>query len=592
MHTRVAPAGLLGLGDGPHTTAVALLLLRRMASADARLARTLLELGGLQQLHTQPLQQPQQRALEAAADGETPHVHAPQQVWVEPGIWPPELVSSVEALACVMLGLEPPPALPAPAAATTAAGQGVPGGSPGAPGAPRLSRPHLASPSSVGGATVSPADDATDAGRTGGRRHGTPHAPGVAAMLAQQQHEQQQQRQAEDSTAVFDERVLRARARADWDQAAAAAATTPPPPQPPPPLLFAASSAAAGAPLFGHVSLRRPALSAADDQALFEVNVRLQYSDDERLLLPALLELGGGGLAADMPGEALLTRPSILVRRWAAPWVLAVGAWGVLCHAHLQRSDGTTPSGRTLQTHTHTHTHTHKRLVSIHGAQDNCLALVGSSKACRRVQGAAAEALRALLHSLKLSLALQHCPELAHSEFGDALAAAAAADTAGVPSAHLHAATRQQQQQQAGGLKGFAAAAAALAAAKAPLVDPSCPNSYPQLQMPADGVAAASAGAAAAGTAAVWRLLPPDVVLTGGVDERAAVVDVTAAVNSICLQVRACVGVCLLPHSCVPAWMCRRTLKPTFSHCMHACVCLCPWCIRAHVCMCVRAPSR
>jgi hypothetical protein len=54
------------------------------------------------------------------------------------------------------------------------------------------------------------------------------------------------------------------------------------------------------------------ALSASDDQSLFELNVRLQYSDDERLLLPALLELAGvAGL--DMPAEALLQRQSILV---------------------------------------------------------------------------------------------------------------------------------------------------------------------------------------------------------------------------------------------------------------------------------------
>jgi hypothetical protein len=43
-----------------------------------------------------------------------------------------------------------------------------------------------------------------------------------------------------------------------------------------------------------------------------QVNVRLQYSDDERLLLPALLELSGG-LGLDLPAEALLQRQSILV---------------------------------------------------------------------------------------------------------------------------------------------------------------------------------------------------------------------------------------------------------------------------------------
>jgi hypothetical protein len=54
------------------------------------------------------------------------------------------------------------------------------------------------------------------------------------------------------------------------------------------------------------------ALCASDDQSLFELNVRLQYSDDERLLLPALLELAGAA-GLDMPAEALLQRQSILV---------------------------------------------------------------------------------------------------------------------------------------------------------------------------------------------------------------------------------------------------------------------------------------
>jgi hypothetical protein len=47
-------------------------------------------------------------------------------------------------------------------------------------------------------------------------------------------------------------------------------------------------------------------------QVLFEANVRLQYSSDERLLLPALQELAGT-VAADFPAETLLARPSILV---------------------------------------------------------------------------------------------------------------------------------------------------------------------------------------------------------------------------------------------------------------------------------------
>jgi hypothetical protein len=63
----------------------------------------------------------------------------------------------------------------------------------------------------------------------------------------------------------------------------------------------------------GFLSLPLVPLGAADDQHLFELNVRLQYSDDERLQLPALTELGGAA-AADFPAEALLQRRSLLVR--------------------------------------------------------------------------------------------------------------------------------------------------------------------------------------------------------------------------------------------------------------------------------------
>lgn len=43
-----------------------------------------------------------------------------------------------------------------------------------------------------------------------------------------------------------------------------------------------------------------------------QLQVRLQYSDDERLLGPALAELAGA-VAADAPAEALLQRRSLLV---------------------------------------------------------------------------------------------------------------------------------------------------------------------------------------------------------------------------------------------------------------------------------------
>jgi hypothetical protein len=74
---------------------------------------------------------------------------------------------------------------------------------------------------------------------------------------------------------------------------------------------------------------------------------------------------------------------------------------------------------------------------------------------------------------------------------------------------------------------GGAAAAAALAAARAPVLDPSCPNCYPQLPMPDDGML----GSAAA-SEAQWRLAG------AALWDQQQCVDVTAAVNSICLQVR------------------------------------------------------
>jgi hypothetical protein len=68
--------------------------------------------------------------------------------------------------------------------------------------------------------------------------------------------------------------------------------------------------------------LPRVPLTAADDQYLFELNVRLQYSDDEALLLPALEELGSIA-AADFPAEALLQRQSLLVGCHSNWWLVA-----------------------------------------------------------------------------------------------------------------------------------------------------------------------------------------------------------------------------------------------------------------------------
>jgi hypothetical protein len=324
-----------------------------------------------------------------------------------------------------------------------------------------------------------------------------------------------------DTAAVFDERVLRARARADWRQQAAPG---------PGPASAAQAEPACGAllaqqqqPLPGRVTLPALALSAADDQALFEANVRLQYSDDEALLLPALLELSGG-LGVDLPGEALLLRPSILVSGAAGGADCLQELLNPAAHSH--------PASSLIW-------HLPLLCPKTRNAQDNLLALVGSSRASYSVRSAAAGVLAQLLHSLKQSLALQQCPRLAHSQFGDTLAAEAAAEAAGAP---------RQPQQQRGAMAGFTAAAKALAAATAPTVDPSCPNSYPQLVLPADGVTDAGVGSAAAASAAAWRLLP----LAPSCADAAAVVDVTAAVNSICLQVGRC---------------CRRALTPLRSSC-------------------------
>uniref|UniRef100_A0A383WNT2 Rotatin N-terminal domain-containing protein n=1 Tax=Tetradesmus obliquus TaxID=3088 RepID=A0A383WNT2_TETOB len=283
-----------------------------------------------------------------------------------------------------------------------------------------------------------------------------------------------------DVVAEFDERLLRARARADWRQqesrarTAAGADAAPVSAWAPPP----SSSRHPG-----HVLLPVVALSASDDQALFELNVRLQYSDDERLLLPALLELGGA-VALDMPAEALLQRQSIL---------------------------------------------------------DNCLALLSSSRSSRAVQQAAAAVLLQLVTGLKASLALASHPELAHSEYGDGLASSTAAAAAGVAGAQAGQAGAPAAAAAAGGSSdssrsflaaarlapGGAAAAAALAAARAPVLDPSCPNCYPQLLMPDEGMFSSTAAAADA----QWRLAGAALL------QQQQCVDVTSAVNSTCLQV-------------------------------------------------------
>jgi len=78
--------------------------------------------------------------------------------------------------------------------------------------------------------------------------------------------------------------------------------------------LYPSGDSSSQGPPPGHLTLPVVPLSASDDQLLFEMNVRLQYSDDERLLLPALLELDGC-VGRDLPAEALLIRTSLLVRQ-------------------------------------------------------------------------------------------------------------------------------------------------------------------------------------------------------------------------------------------------------------------------------------
>lgn len=159
-------------------------------------------------------------------------------------------------------------------------------------------------------------------------------------------------------------------------------------------------------------------------------------------------------------------------------------------------------------------------LLLLFHKQDNCLALVGSSKAGKAVQQAAAAVLLRLVQGLQQSLATYQDPKLAASEYSDAAAAAAAAAAVGKPAVPADLFSCLKPAVPAGGtgpLAGFREAAKALAAAQAPLLDPSCPNSYPQLPLPDIG------------PDAVWRL--PAGALQG------ARVDVTAAVASICLQV-------------------------------------------------------
>jgi hypothetical protein len=188
------------------------------------------------------------------------------------------------------------------------------------------------------------------------------------------------------------------------------------------------------------------------------------------------------------------------------------------------------------------------------------------------VQQAAAAVLLQLVTGLKASLALASHPELARSEYGDSLACTAAATAAGVAGADAAAAQGDQDTAATAGgsnvsrsflaaarlAPGGGAAAAALAAARAPVLNPSCPNCYPQLPMPGDDMLS---GTTAAAAEAQWRLAGV------GMWEQQQCVDVTAAVNSICLQVRdvACMQPVPVPSSgSAAAVPCIHFAQPVF----------------------------
>lgn len=231
------------MGDGPQATAVALLLMRRMVAVDSRLARALLELGALPQLHATPI----------------PATHAPgassssaPYIWIQPGVWPDEVLPSVEALAKLLMGFMdhpiapqlPPPQPPPQPQPVAALGSD-------AAGSPPLMHTHLSSSSlSSAAAGAEDGESPTAAGTSS-----TPHAAAGTAPASSSHGVQQGTRGAnsgaasssrlgnaaaaaagpeveggegsgegpdggvaEDSgdTSLFDERMIRARARADW----------------------------------------------------------------------------------------------------------------------------------------------------------------------------------------------------------------------------------------------------------------------------------------------------------------------------------------------------------------------------------------
>ncbi len=220
--------------------------------------------------------------------------------------------------------------------------------------------------------------------------------------------------------------------------------------------------------------------------------MRLQYSEDERLLLPALEELGGA-TAADFPVEALLQRRSLLVGGVSAPVACAYLLLEVACDLRCIR-----------RSHLNTHVKTHTR-------QDNTLALMSSPKSSRAVQTAAAELLLRLITGLQRSIALSHDPELSASAYGTSESNTSSSNGAGAGSS-------SDGGRNGGGSSSAAQQGEMLQQLMASVrgSDPTCTDSYPSLPLPPAGLSDA------------WRMLP---------GQEREVVDVTSVVHSIVLQV-------------------------------------------------------
>lgn len=167
--------------------------------------------------------------------------------------------------------------------------------------------------------------------------------------------------------------------------------------------------------------------------------------------------------------------------------------------------------------------------------QENALALLAMNNMSRAVHDAAAAFLQALIASTNCSLVLASHPEHATSAWGAGQAAAARALAAPLQGSEPEGAGKPCCGAFEGAGEGagrVAAAAAAAAADPAPdmsaasanaaaSTDPTCPLSYPRLPPPAAGAGA-------------WTPLVPE--------QEVALIDVTAAVQLVALQVSVSAG--------------------------------------------------